>query len=481
MRAKGRKSARTRLRRSLPTEQRILESITDAFFALDLSWRFVYLNRQAEHLLQRRRSDLLGKNIWEEFSDRIGSTSYQQYHAAMAAGITVHFEEFYPSLKTWFEVHAFPYPEGLAVYFRDINERKQAEDTLRQRESTLRMLIEQMPAVLWATDTDLRFTLSLGAGLAALGLRPNQVVGMTLNEFLGTSDPTLLPIAAHQRALHGESVTYDFVWQGRTFHTHVEPLTNAEGRTAGVIGVAFDMTDRKRAEEEAQRRHQELRILSHRLVHVQETERRHLARELHDEVGQVLTGLKLTLEMIARGPVERVGVSLGEVQRLVNQLMAQVRRLSLDLRPAMLDDLGLLPALLWHLERYTAQTNIHVTFTHHGVERRFPPEIETAAYRIIQEALTNVARHASVAEVTVRVWAGPESLGMQIEDKGQGFDPEAVRVERDCSGLSGMHERVTLLGGHLAVESRPHHGTQLTAELPLNRRAEDGRRDEPWA
>lgn len=104
---------------------------------------------------------------------------------------------------------------------------------------------------------------------------------------------------------------------------------------------------------------------------------------------------------------------------------------------------------------YTAQTQVAVTFQHTGLERRFPPEVETAVYRIVQEALTNVARHAGVPEVTVRLWADQNMLGLQIEDQGTDFDPEATLAAGTSSGLAGMRERALLLGGHLTVESAP--------------------------
>jgi PAS domain S-box-containing protein len=211
-----------------------------------------------------------------------------------------------------------------------------------------------------------------------------------------------------------------------------------------------------------------LQILSQRLVEVQESERRTIARELHDEIGQALTGLKLMLDMATRSPAEDIGESLREALALVDGLMTQVRNLSLDLRPTMLDDLGLLPALLWHCGRYTDQTGVHVDFRHTNLEgRRFGSKVETAAYRIVQEALTNVARHADVDKVTVRLWAEQDSLNVQIEDQGAGFDLERAMV-KESSGLVGMRERAVLLGGELTIESTPGTGTRLVAELPLD-------------
>jgi signal transduction histidine kinase len=199
---------------------------------------------------------------------------------------------------------------------------------------------------------------------------------------------------------------------------------------------------------------------------LEEAERRHIARELHDEVGQSLTALKFHLEVLANAdsqPSQRVR----EARALVDELMSRVSNLSLDLRPAMLDDLGLLPALVWLFERYTRETGIAVDFERSGVEGRFAPETETAAFRLVQEALTNVARHAEVKRVTVRVWRNDGTVGVQVVDRGRGFSPDEALARAESSGLIGMRERAAALGGTLTIDSRPGEGVQLTAELPL--------------
>ena len=149
--------------------------------------------------------------------------------------------------------------------------------------------------------------------------------------------------------------------------------------------------------------------------------------------------------------------------------MARARKLSLDLRPATLDHLGLLSAVSWHIKQYSAQTQVHVTFKHNGLEgRRFPTEIETAAYRIVQEALTNIARHADAEAATVRVWADDQSLNIQIEDHGKGFDTETALETDNTSGLAGMRERALLLGGNFTIESHRGTGTRLTAGFTIS-------------
>jgi signal transduction histidine kinase len=140
--------------------------------------------------------------------------------------------------------------------------------------------------------------------------------------------------------------------------------------------------------------------------------------------------------------------------------------MSLDLRPSMLDDMGLIPTLLWHINRYTSQTGIHVNFQYDEIPGRIPIEIETAAYRIVQEALTNAARHAQVKEVFVGLALQRDTLWVEVLDNGKGFDISA-EMEKPSTGLSGMRERASLLGGYVLVESFLNQGTQVVAALPL--------------
>jgi signal transduction histidine kinase len=212
-----------------------------------------------------------------------------------------------------------------------------------------------------------------------------------------------------------------------------------------------------------------LQALSIRLLEVQETERQHLARELHDQIGQLLTGLRLLLRLNGDLPTDALKTRFEQALTIVDDLLARVRRLSFDLRPADLDQLGLPPALLALFERYTAQTGVLVDFKHQGVEGRFASEVETGAYRVVQEALTNAARHAGVAGVTVRVWTDGKVLNLQIEDRGRGFDAEVALKAPRCSGLIGMQERIMLLGGRMTIESSSGYGTTITAGLPLDR------------
>ena len=208
-------------------------------------------------------------------------------------------------------------------------------------------------------------------------------------------------------------------------------------------------------------------MLSRRLLQLQETERRAIARELHDEIGQMLTALRLLLTFKPGLPQGKLLSRVTDARSVVQNLFDRVRALALDLRPAMLDELGLLGSLPGLIRRYTKRTNIRIRFDHSGlVAKRFPQEVETAAYRIVQEALTNVVRHAGVSRATVSLRADSRTLCVRIEDAGRGFDPMGTRSD-SSTGLIGMQERARLLSGSLSIDSAPGNGTRVTAVLPI--------------
>lgn len=265
------------------------------------------------------------------------------------------------------------------------------------------------------------------------------------------------------------------------------PLTQ-NNRAFGVLNIYSGETDRFNSDElellsalasdlsygilalrvrvERDKMVKELRSLSRKLVEVQENERRNIARELHDEIGQSLTALKMLLAQIVRSPAKSNPDTINEANQVVTELMQQVREMSLNLRPSMLDDLGLLPTLLWHFGRFTAQTGIEIKFEHNGLQQTLPPEVNTTAYRIVQEALTNIARYAEVKEAKVNIRFCDSTIFISIEDSGRGFSPAKQNI--NTAGLSGMRERVILLNGKFTLNTAPDEGTHILVELPVH-------------
>jgi signal transduction histidine kinase len=243
--------------------------------------------------------------------------------------------------------------------------------------------------------------------------------------------------------------------QLRELNTSLEAQVLA--RTADLMRANAELVDAK----------QRLEDLSSRLIEAQELERGHIARELHDETGQLLTLLRMQLADMAKADCgEGVEACMG----LVGKVIEHTRRLARNLRPTMLDDLGLHEALEWMLQQQAGLAGWSATYHGSDAGERFPANIETACFRIAQEALTNAARYARATEVSVSLTASGNTLLLLIKDNGCGFDVQRAlspAERREHFGLVSMSERAKLVGARLAIESSPGHGTRIRGEFPL--------------
>jgi two-component system sensor histidine kinase UhpB len=232
---------------------------------------------------------------------------------------------------------------------------------------------------------------------------------------------------------------------------------------------ARDITERKQAEAALRETNKRLQLLSANLVNVQELERRHLARELHDEIGQALTAMKINLQAAQKSP-DSTSIRLDESIAAIDGLLRQVRNLSLDLRPPLLDDLGLAAALRWYVDQLSQRTGIYARFTSDPNLERLAPTLETTCFRVAQEALTNVVRHSKAKNVVVKLEMKNDALQLSVCDDGIGFNFDAMRKrsEQGASlGLIGMEERVSLAGGALSINAVSGEGATILARFPV--------------
>jgi len=241
----------------------------------------------------------------------------------------------------------------------------------------------------------------------------------------------------------------------------------------GRLTLAFDLMAQALEQRDLDRRgaSQKLQILSQRLVEVQESERRQIARELHDEIGQSLTVAEMNLQAAMKSGAEsRIAHRIQESMNAIEQVLEQVHDLSLNLRPSMLDDLGLEPALRWYLNRQAASAGLEARFRADTLERRMDPTIETECFRVAQEALTNVVRHSHARRVALELQRNEGTLHLRVRDDGIGFDVAMHRqqaIRGESLGLLSMEERATLAGGGLEYISSKGKGTEVHAWFPL--------------
>lgn len=219
---------------------------------------------------------------------------------------------------------------------------------------------------------------------------------------------------------------------------------------------------------------QEMRAFVRSLIEAQEAERRRVSIELHDQVGQILTAVKMNLHALRKtcSSAPEILASIEENLNVINEAVEQVKDLSVDLRPLLLDDFGLMVAARWYLDRQAKNSGVEVEFVSLSLkdDDRFPAALETACFRILQESVTNIIRHAGAKRISVRLERTGNDLMLVISDDGVGFDPEAVRTAERAPatwGLTAMEERAQAAGGTLTIDSAPHLGTQIGAIFPL--------------
>src|SRR5881275_1084987 len=238
--------------------------------------------------------------------------------------------------------------------------------------------------------------------------------------------------------------------------TGVDPEADQLAQTFNMMLEAIDDATRLRASQ---------------IINAQEQERKRIARELHDETSQVLTSLLISLAILEESiTTQEARDRIADTRKLAHQTLRAIRNLSIDLRPSALDDLGLLPALRWYVKEYSQKCGIEVEFHAPGFKDRLPAEMETALYRIVQESLTNTARHAYAHKVLITMKEDADAVYATIKDDGCGFDVGAIQKSPDHDrglGLAGMNERAVLLDGSLSIHSGPGRGTTIEVHIPL--------------
>lgn len=359
---------------------------------------------------------------------------------------------------------------------------------LQTSEAKYRLLTETAGDMIFMLEPDGTFGFVSSSTEAILGYQPAELLGVKFTTLLSPSTahtaPTYLvdPEGASEREgrCEVELVRAD----GGLAVVEIDSAPVLEnGRFRGEQGIARDISEKKRMEREialrqrqlrrSQKREEQLSSYTATVIAAQEEERKRIARDLHDDTAQALIALSRRIEDLREhlhASPETAEPMIDDLKELTDQTIASVRRFSRDLRPSLLDDLGLVPALEWLVAENARRHKITTRMKVHGQERRLPPEVELACFRIAQEALNNTAKHAGATGAAVELYFGPNGCRLSISDNGRGFQTSAIRADLAHAGqmgVMGMHERAGLLGGTLTVRGTPGEGTKVTATIPI--------------
>jgi len=358
---------------------------------------------------------------------------------------------------------------------QDISERKGAETALRESEERFRQMTEAIEEVYWLTDVIKNTVLYISPAYEAVWGRTRQSLYAETQSWLDAIHPEdreRVNAALHRQATGTYEEEYRIIRPDGTLRwirARAFPVRDAGGVVYRVAGVAVDITEYQRAKVALEDYAERMRRLSQRLSEVEETERRNINRELHDRVGPNLVALKLNFQMMrSRLPKDlqgMVGTQIDDAQNILDETNKQLRNVMADLRPPALDDYGLVAALRTYIESYAVRTALSVTVLGKDIQPRPSFAVETALFRIAQEALNNVAKYAQARQVEVVIHATDQRIDLSIADDGKGFDVERAATKSSALGLKTMRERALAIGAFLRIESTRSGGTRVVVEV----------------
>jgi PAS domain S-box-containing protein len=472
----------------------IVEWSEDAIIGLSLDGAITSWNRGAEKTFGYSRAEAVGQSILLIVPEERHAEE-QGVLARIARGETVeHFETERRArngrrLEVALTVSPIRDASGAVVgaskIARDITARRQAEDQAEEMRDALDAARARLGAII-DSAMDAVITVDEQQNIVLFNRAAEQVFGVRREDALGSALERFLP--ARFRGAHRAHVEHfgrtgvtsrrmgdvTTLWalhaDGREFPIEASISQASEDGRHYYTVILRDITTRKRYEDDLQRQSRELRELSARVLEAREEEKARIARELHDELGQLLTAMKMDLSWLRqRLPDDEVSAKAAEIGKLLDQTVTATRRISADLRPLMLDDLGLADAAQWLVEDFAKRSGVEARIELPEAGRLDPLSKAacTALYRAVQESLTNIARHSGARRAWVLLAVEGDTVHVEIEDDGRGIGPEDLAKARSL-GLRGMRERIGYLGGSLDIARAPRGGTRLRIRLPAS-------------
>lgn len=473
---------RKRAEEKIVFQAKLLDAVSNAVIATDPKGRVIYWNPAAEKLYGWTASEALGRNIIDLIPTEQSREQAMEIMEELISGRSWS-GEFLVQRKDGSSFPAFVSDSsvldddgnltGIIGVSKDITERKQAEHALRKSEELYRKLAENFPnGTVNIYDRDLRMTFVAGGDMKKYNATPDMFIGKTFQQ-LAPAETFAIAGPYLRAAFEGQVGTYETpYWEDRYYLVNVAPIVDPDGSINEIMVVTQNFTERVKDRENLEEAHKQLRSLTARLNEVEENERRSIAHELHDRLGQTLSALNINLnimrEQISGESARRVGSRIEDSVHLVEEAVMHMRNVMADLHPPVLDDYGLAAALRWYADRFSKRTEIPVRVEEAWeTGTRLSPRLETVLFRIAQEALTNAALHAGARQVIIRLESHEQIHRMKVEDDGHGFDPAATKEPGSLSGwgLQIMRERIESVGGSFRLDSAPGHGTRIVAEI----------------
>jgi len=467
----------------------IVESAMDAIITVDEEQRVVLFNAAAERIFRWPRRAVVGQHLemllperfreaHQQHIERFGQTAVTSRGMGAQTvlyGLRANGEEF--PIEASISQHAEGGRKLLTVILRDVTERLRSEELLARSEARLRGILDSAMDAIITVDERQRIVIFNAAAEKVFGCPREEALGSSLSWFIpqrhrdthGADMRRFAETGASSRRMGGQRIVTGLRRNGEEFPIEASISQTGEPGNRFFTVILRDVTRRVQNEEALRQSREEIRNLALAANTAREQEKSRIARELHDELGQALTALKIDVgwlrERIEAAP-DGVPEKLAAMQALLDSTVAAARRISADLRPLMLDDLGLVAASEWLVENFTRRTGVPCELNMGEGELDLPDPYATAVFRVLQESLTNVARHSRATEVDVNLVRDDSSVTLAIQDNGIGFAVAGPR-KTNSFGLLGLRERAQLLGGEVEIVSVAGKGTRVELRIPL--------------
>jgi PAS domain S-box-containing protein len=473
--------------RTIKQQSKFLEayfqySLTTVIF-LDRDFNFLRVNDEFARACQKRAVDFPGHNYFEFFPDPENRAIFEntvRTEKPYIAFAKPFFFTNHPQMgTTYFDWTLVPIPDEngeialLILSLKDVTERVKAELALREKDQYLRAVVSNAPIILFATDERGIITVLEGKGLDALGWKSVELVG--INAFEKFHDyPTIIENV--HRALRGESFTAEVELPGGIiFDTRYSPVKDERNNIRGIIGTSVDITERKRSERRILDDQEQLRALTAELLMVEEAERRKIASELHDSIGQILAFLKIELGDMQRSKLPKDSIStIRHLREQVERAIEQTRTLTFEMSPPELYTLGLGPAIEELANRFGKERGLACSVDVNDDSYPLSEQVKILLYRSVRELLINAAKHAKAQSVQIKINRVNDNIEIVLEDNGIGFDTSCLdrtkQVKTPGFGLFSISERLKQMGGKLRINSIKGKGTKITLLAPLEQK-----------
>ena len=475
--------AKKALQKSEEKYRTILESIEDGYFEVDLAGHLTFFNNAMAHILGYPASELKGKNYRLFMDEEYTQKTFQKFNQVFKSGrsgkefdwkiIRKNGDSRYLDALVAPIMDAKEYTIGFRGVVRDVSERRLMQKNLAESEEKYKRLADNSPGIILLTDSDGVCRFVSPSIERILGYRPEEVLGTVPVDFYTTEYAHMI-MNTISKAMKGEPVNRFEVEllrkDGANAVLELDCIpVREETRIVGVQYLAKDITEQKKAENALKSSRRQLRELSKHLQNSREQERAGIAREIHDDLGQSLTAIKMNAVWLkSKIPEDRAELhcKTEDTIFLVDSAIKTVKRISAELRPGLLDDLGLSAAIEWQAKEYQQRSNIHIDVTIEPEEIVLAEDLSIAIFRVCQETLTNVIRHAGATEVRVCLTKKSKVVEFEVRDNGIGISDKSMD-KKNSFGLLGMRERVHAIGGKIHIFRIPEGGTKVSVTVPL--------------